>query len=48
MEFKKQNKRIKGKTETEKSRKGLLTIENKLIITRREVGGGMSKIHGGD
>ena len=47
MEFKKQNKRAKGKRERErererergKPRKRLLTIENKLMVTRGEVGG---------
>ena len=42
MEFKKQNKRAKEKRERERqTEKQLVTIENKLMVTRREVGWGM-------
>jgi len=42
VEFKKQRKK------TDKSRNRLLTIENKLMVTREEVGGGMEEIGDGD
>ena len=36
------------KSETDKLRNRLLTIENKLMVTRREVGEGMGQIYDGD
>jgi len=43
VEFKEQNKQAKGKKKRDrgKPRNRLLTIENKLMITRRKVGGRM-------
>ena len=46
MEFKKQAKGKKG--EGEKPRNRLLTVEIKLMVTRREVGGRMGDIGDGD
>ena len=38
----------KGKKKKDKSRNRLLAIENKLMVTRGEVGGGMGEIDDGD
>ena len=37
-----------GKEKRGKPRNRLLTIENKLLVTRKEVGGGMCEIGDGD
>ena len=47
-EFKKQTKWAKGKRERDKPRNRLLTTENKLMVTKREVGGGMGEKSDGD
>ena len=44
MEFKKLNKRTRGKNEGEEPRNRLLAIENKMMITRRGVDKGMGEI----
>ena len=38
----------KGEKKGDKPRNRLLTIENKLMVTREEVGGGMGEIGDGD
>ena len=51
VDFKKQNKWAKGKKrerERGKPRNGLLTIENKLMVIRGDVGGEMGEIGDGD
>ena len=44
----KTNEKREGKGERSKPRNRLLTIENKWMVTRGEVDGGMSEIGGGD
>ena len=48
MEFKKQNILTNLKKKREKPKNRPLTIENKLMVTRGEVGGGMGEISDGD
>jgi len=48
VEFKKQNNEQRGKKKRSKPRNRLLTVENKLIVARGEVGGWMGEIDEGD
>ena len=41
-------KNKQGKKDQNKTKTRLLNIENKLVVTRREVGGGMGEIGEGD
>jgi len=48
VEFKKQNKQEKGKREGGKPRNRLSTIDNKMMVTRREVEGWIDLVSFGD
>ena len=48
MEFKKTKQTSKGKEESDKPRNRLLARENKLLVTRGEMGEGMDELGDGD